>query len=82
MHIKTGYEKKKPFKCSTCEKYFSQTHLLNRHIETVHKGKLFECPICVSVKRFSRKDKLKKHMDERHKNPLENEELSDLGENN
>ena len=76
--METVHEKKKPFKCSTCDKCFSQSHLLNRHIETVHEGKLFECSICVSVKRFSRKDKLKKHMNEKHKNPIEDEELSDF----
>ena len=77
-HIEMVHEKKKPFKCSTCEKCFSQTHLLNRHIETVHEGIIFECVICFA--RYSRKDKLKKHMDEKHKKTLENEELSDFGE--
>ena len=75
-HIEMVHEKKKPFKCSTCERCFSQTHLLNRHIETVHEGIIFECVSCDA--RYSRKDKLKKHMDEKHKNPLENKELSDL----
>ena len=55
---------------------------MNRHIETVHEGKLFECSICDFVNRFSRKDKLNKHIDERHKNPITDEELSDFGENN
>ena len=54
---------------------------MNRHIETVHEGKLFECSICDFVNRFSRKDKLNKHIDERHKNPITDEELSDFGEN-
>ena len=43
--------------CSTCNKSFSEKHVLNRHIQSVHeKKKLFECSTC--MKSFSRKDLL------------------------
>jgi KRAB domain-containing zinc finger protein len=39
IHIKGFHEKKKPFVCYECDKYFLLKNTLKRHIESVHKGK-------------------------------------------
>ena len=53
--------------CSTCNKYFAEKHVLNRHIQSVHeKQKLFECSTC--SKKLSRKDQLKLHIESAHEN--------------
>ena len=44
-------KKKKPYKCNTCGRRFSQSGALNRHRKHEHeKGKIekLECPICKS----------------------------------
>ena len=39
-HILSVHEKKKPFKCDTCDYCTSHRHALKRHIATVHKDPL------------------------------------------
>ena len=54
-------EKKKPYKCSFCEKMFSLNRTLSRHSASVHEGKKpYHSSIC--GKCFSLNFQLKKHM--------------------
>ena len=54
-------EKKKPYKCSFCEKMFSLNRTLSRHSASVHEGKKpYHSSMC--GKCFSLNFQLKKHM--------------------
>ena len=53
----------KKHKCDTCSKSFDQRHHLVRH-QMIHSGIKFPCFGCSS--QFTRKDKLNKHVKERH----------------
>ena len=47
--------------CEHCEKTFKRSHCMERHIRSVHtKEKSFLCFKC--LKKFTRKDKLGRHM--------------------
>ena len=46
-HFKYVNEKLKDYMCDICSKSFSRRDYLSRHIETVHKGKKYECIICI-----------------------------------
>ena len=51
----------KTFKCDQCDKYFSQSMVLKRHINTVHEGqKNHQCDLC--GKAFGEKADLKTHI--------------------
>ena len=48
QHSDAVHKEKKKFKCTICDKVFSQKRDLNRHIELVHEGgKPFKCNNCV-----------------------------------
>ena len=53
-------------KCSQCEKTFTQSASLRRHIESFHSGNVtvFNCELC--QKNFTRKDNLKDHIENVH----------------
>ena len=58
-------ERKKPFRCSVCEKsYRFQSHV-KEHFESVHEGKRHKCSLCDS--NFSREGTLKRHISTLHK---------------
>ena len=59
------YEDKKPFKCSICDKNFSEKGSMTKHMESVHEGKKpFKCSICDN--NFSKKSNLTKHISSVH----------------
>ena len=62
IHVFTVHgEKKKPYKCSTCEKMFSLNRTLSRHSASVNEGKKpYHSSMC--GKCFSLNFQLKKHM--------------------
>ena len=38
LHVDTVHERKKPYKCETCNKYFSEKIKKKNHIASVHEG--------------------------------------------
>ena len=57
---------KKPFKCDICDQSFSAKAVLNRHIDSIHKGiKPFKCNVC--DKAFAHKLHLNGHIESVHK---------------
>ena len=65
--ILNGHKKAKhnnEFRFIICQKSFESQSRLNRHQTTQNKIVKVNCPNC--SKRFSRKDTLKKHMDQKH----------------
>ena len=68
MHIESGHEGKKSFRCNECDSAFTKKGLMIRHVESVHKGKKphpkrtknnFQCKEC--NKSFRDNYKLKIH---------------------
>ena len=58
-------EKKKPFKCTSCDSTFEEKDSLRIHTESVHEGKKpFKCSLC--DKSYSQKGSLKMHIDTVH----------------
>ena len=53
------------FVCDICNKGFENKSRLTRHSHTHNKEEKVECPSCDS--KFSRKDSLKNHIREKHK---------------
>eukprot|EP00092_Neocalanus_flemingeri_P017324 GFUD01018737.1.p1 GENE.GFUD01018737.1~~GFUD01018737.1.p1 ORF type:complete len:886 (+),score=196.54 GFUD01018737.1:76-2733(+) len=51
QHVRFVHEKDLPFKCkkSSCKTRFSSKHALHKHMESVHEGKRFECPLCLKM---------------------------------
>ena len=44
MHIESGHERKKSFRCNECDSAFTKKGHMIRHVESVHKGKKpFKC---------------------------------------
>ena len=63
--MKIVHEKKKYFKCNSCEKTFSQSGNLNNHFKKVHDGtKYNNCDSC--GKAFFNAGKLKQHINAVH----------------
>ena len=69
-HIQSVHDKKKPFKCTTCEKHFAKKDNLKTHVKRIHEGKktMFSCTICDTS--FERKDRLKNHVATVHEGNL------------
>ncbi len=56
----------KTFSCSVCPATFTRYWTLQRHVQSVHQGKLATCPLCSAT--FSRTDKLHHHISVEHGN--------------
>ena len=55
-------------KTLTCEIYlsrFTQKNSLKKHIESIHRGKIFKCEFCPSS--YTQKDNLKRHIKSVHR---------------
>ncbi|KAF8503970.1 hypothetical protein JB92DRAFT_795594 [Gautieria morchelliformis] len=59
-HVRRVHLMEKPFKCTTCGKYFAYQQDANRHVNTMNRGKIHECTIC--HKRYARKDYCDRHV--------------------
>ena len=68
-HVKTVHEGRKDYKCSQCDKFFSQQGNLKAHIKTIHEGvKDFRCDICGDA--FGYSYELKKHTKTFHEDEI------------
>ena len=69
------YTEYKEYKCEACDKIFSHSSNLSRHIKRVHEGpRKHACEIC--RKKFADKKDLKYHLDHVHKSQIINEWVS------
>ena len=69
-HIRSVHDKKKSFKCTTCEKHFAKKDNLKTHVKRIHEGKktMFSCTIGETS--FERKNRLKNHVAKVHEGNL------------
>ncbi|KAF8530838.1 hypothetical protein JB92DRAFT_365642 [Gautieria morchelliformis] len=58
-HIRCIHLKEKPFKCMTCGTFFARKQDATRHVNTMNRGKIFECTVC--HKCYAREDFRDKH---------------------
>ena len=73
--ISKVYTEYKEYKCDACDKIFSHSSNLSRHIKRVHEGpRKHACEIC--RKKFADKKDLKYHLDHVHKSQIINEWIS------
>ena len=63
-HISSVHEGKRPFKCNTCDRNFSQKSKLNRHVEACKS--IIECDYCKAT--FAKELKFINHMKANHIN--------------
>ena len=65
-NFETDLTENNTFKCTTCNKSYSQKKKLKRHMKTVHSNEEFECNTC--NKSYSNKEALKRHLQFVHSN--------------
>ena len=58
-------KKKIRFSCNKCDKTFSSSNNLGRHVKTTHEGHRFQCNEC--EKQFIEKSKLQQHVRIKHR---------------
>ncbi|KAF8530830.1 hypothetical protein JB92DRAFT_2855169 [Gautieria morchelliformis] len=58
-HIRCFHLKEKPFKCMTCGTFFARKPDATRHVNTMNRGKIYECTVC--HKCYAREDFRDKH---------------------
>ena len=55
----------KTLTCEICLSRFTQKNSLKKHIESIHRGKIFKCEFCPSS--YTQKDNLKRHIKSVHR---------------
>jgi len=59
LHIRRVHTKEKPFKCDRCNRRFTGTGDLKLHMETIHLGIKYKCPLCPAT--LATKKSLRRH---------------------